>query len=86
MVYSKKSEVQGMLTGNETTAGLGFDRFHWFEARERHARASLAEFVPKLLLLSCVAVVCVSFIVSVQGVECNRHVVELPPKCANEVL
>ncbi|CAM9140899.1 unnamed protein product, partial [Ectocarpus sp. 12 AP-2014] len=32
MVYSKKSDVQGMLTGNETIAGLGFDRFHWFEA------------------------------------------------------
>ncbi|CAM9543452.1 unnamed protein product [Ectocarpus fasciculatus] len=43
MVYSKKSEVQGILTGNTTTAGLGFDRFHWFEARERHARAFFAD-------------------------------------------
>lgn len=33
MVYSPKVEVEGMLKGNATSPGMGFDRFHWFEVR-----------------------------------------------------
>lgn len=35
MVYAPKAEVDGMLKGNATNPGLGFDRFHWFEVRMR---------------------------------------------------
>lgn len=28
--YADLSEVKGFLTGNRTSEGLGFDRFHWF--------------------------------------------------------
>ena len=31
MVYAPKDEVEGMLKGNTTSPGMGFDRFHWFE-------------------------------------------------------
>lgn len=31
MAYRASHEVQGLLVGNSTSAGLGFDRFHWFE-------------------------------------------------------
>lgn len=31
MAYRKKHEVEGLLAGNSTSKGLGFDRFHWFE-------------------------------------------------------
>lgn len=32
MAYKMKNEVEGLLVGNATSTGLGFDRFHWFEA------------------------------------------------------
>lgn len=31
VVYAPKAEVEGMLKGNATSPGMGFDRFHWFE-------------------------------------------------------
>eukprot|EP00904_Undaria_pinnatifida_P008926 jgi/Undpi1/5163/HiC_scaffold_19.g08514.m1 len=38
MAYRASHEVQGLLVGNSTSAGLGFDRFHWFEAGEEANR------------------------------------------------
>lgn len=31
IAYRKKNEVEGLLAGNSTFKGLGFNRFHWFE-------------------------------------------------------
>lgn len=31
MVYKPKAEAEGLVKGNSTCAGLGFDHFHWFE-------------------------------------------------------
>lgn len=34
IVYSPGNEVEGLIAGNATCEGLGFDRFHWFEVGE----------------------------------------------------
>ena len=31
IAYSTEHEARGMLVGNSTNPGLGFDRFYWFE-------------------------------------------------------
>lgn len=31
IAYKPKNEAMGLVKGNSTSAGLGFDRFHWFE-------------------------------------------------------
>lgn len=33
MVYLPQGEVEGLLKGNETAAGMGFNHFYWFEVR-----------------------------------------------------
>lgn len=37
MAYKMKNEVEGLLVGNATSTGLGFDRFHWFEVKHVHS-------------------------------------------------
>ncbi|CAM9368027.1 unnamed protein product [Hapterophycus canaliculatus] len=32
--YSPEKEAEGLVKGNSTSEGLGFNRFHWFEAGE----------------------------------------------------
>ncbi|CAM9248043.1 unnamed protein product [Scytosiphon promiscuus] len=34
IAYSPEKEARGLVLGNSTYEGLGFDRFHWFEAGE----------------------------------------------------
>lgn len=31
IAYKSKSETEGLIKGNATHAGLGFDYFHWFQ-------------------------------------------------------
>lgn len=31
IAYATEDEARGLLVGNSTSAGLGFDRFFWFE-------------------------------------------------------
>lgn len=31
IAYASEDEARGLLVGNSTERGLGFDRFHWFE-------------------------------------------------------
>lgn len=31
IAYATEDEARGLLVGNATNAGLGFDRFYWFE-------------------------------------------------------
>lgn len=31
IAYATEDEARGLLVGNSTNAGLGFDRFFWFE-------------------------------------------------------
>lgn len=40
IVYSDKSEVEGLLRGNDTSVGMGFNHFHWFEVRTAVQRAA----------------------------------------------
>lgn len=42
IVYFPKSEVRGLLKGNETSAGMGFDHFYWYEVR---TQASTSKYV-----------------------------------------
>ncbi|CAN0313678.1 unnamed protein product [Ectocarpus sp. 6 AP-2014] len=34
IAYASEDEARGLLVGNSTERGLGFDRFHWFEGGE----------------------------------------------------
>ncbi|CAN0366380.1 unnamed protein product [Pylaiella littoralis] len=34
IAYATQDEARGLLVGNSTDSGLGFDRFHWFEGGE----------------------------------------------------
>ncbi|CAN0019599.1 unnamed protein product [Scytosiphon promiscuus] len=40
IAYKPKNEAKGLVKGNSTSAGLGFDRFHWFEASEEAKKSS----------------------------------------------
>lgn len=33
IAYKPEKEATGLVKGNSTCVGLGFDRFHWFEVR-----------------------------------------------------
>lgn len=33
IAYKPEQEARGLVKGNSTCEGLGFDRFHWFEVR-----------------------------------------------------
>lgn len=33
IAYYPEKEARGLVKGNSTCGGLGFDRFHWFEVR-----------------------------------------------------
>lgn len=33
IAYLPKAEVQGLMQGNDTNEGIGYDRFYWFEVR-----------------------------------------------------
>lgn len=33
IAYKPEHEARGLVVGNSTSEGLGFDRFHWFEVR-----------------------------------------------------
>lgn len=35
IAYWPKAEVQGFMQGNDTSNGLGYDRFYWFEVRTK---------------------------------------------------
>ncbi|CAN0019804.1 unnamed protein product [Scytosiphon promiscuus] len=43
IVYDEKGEVEGMLKGNDTNAGMGFEHFHWFEADPEISGASVLD-------------------------------------------
>ena len=34
IAYLPRDEARGVFLGNETSAGMGFDHFHWYEVRE----------------------------------------------------
>lgn len=37
IAYKPEQEAKGLMKGNSTYEGLGFDRFHWFDVRFQHA-------------------------------------------------
>lgn len=50
IVYSPGNEVKGLIVGNATCEGLGFDRFHWFEVggeRQTNARITYQWFTSR---------------------------------------
>ncbi|CAN0222365.1 unnamed protein product [Ectocarpus sp. 6 AP-2014] len=40
IAYKPEQEAKGLVKGNSTNDGLGFDRFHWFDADEAAKRSS----------------------------------------------
>lgn len=49
IAYKPKNEARGIVQGNSTSAGLGFDRFHWFEVSS--VRHSLFDDRPRNALI-----------------------------------
>ncbi|CAM9387975.1 unnamed protein product [Hapterophycus canaliculatus] len=45
IVYDSKNEVEGMLKGNDTSSGMGFNHFHWFEADPEVSGASILDAI-----------------------------------------
>lgn len=43
IAYATKDEARGLLVGNSTNHGLGFNRFYWFEvqglSQPRHSKS-----------------------------------------------
>lgn len=35
MAYSPHKEAEGLVVGNSTCEGAGFDSFYWFEVRQK---------------------------------------------------